>query len=78
MTTFYFSKKYNGVKGNLDCDYWVLSYNLEKAKKQFKQVDKTLEAFEYWFGPYPFYEDSFKLVEVSVFRNGTSKFSYVR
>ena len=23
-----------------------------------------LEAFEHWFGPYPFYEDSFKLVEV--------------
>ena len=23
-----------------------------------------LEAFEYWFGPYPFYEDSYKLVEV--------------
>jgi aminopeptidase N len=24
-----------------------------------------LEAFEHWFGPYPFYEDSYKLVEVS-------------
>ena len=23
-----------------------------------------IEAFEYWFGPYPFYEDSFKIVEV--------------
>jgi len=23
-----------------------------------------MEAFEHWFGPYPFYEDSFKLVEV--------------
>ena len=22
-----------------------------------------LKAFEYWFGPYPFYEDGYKLVE---------------
>ena len=60
----HFSDKYKGEKGELDCDYFVLSYNLEKAKKQFEQAPKMLEAFEYWFGPYPFYEDSFKLVEV--------------
>ena len=59
----HFSEKYNGLAGVLDCDYYVLSYNLEKAKEQFKQASKTLEAFEYWFGPYPFYEDSYKLVE---------------
>jgi aminopeptidase N len=41
----------------------VLDYNLEKAKKQFLQVPPMLKAFEYWFGPYPFYEDDFKLVE---------------
>ena len=60
----HFSEKYKGKKGVLDCDYYVISYNLEKAKKQFKEVSRTLEAFEYWFGPYPFYEDSYKLVEV--------------
>ena len=60
----HFSDNYNGEKGELECDYYILSYNLEKAKKQFKQAHLTLEAFEYWFGPYPFYEDSFKLVEV--------------
>ncbi len=59
-----FSEVYKGEKGNLDMDYYVLSYNLEKAKEQFKQAPKMMEAFEYWFGPYPFYEDSFKLVEV--------------
>ncbi|MFT6867685.1 MAG: aminopeptidase N [Cyclobacteriaceae bacterium] len=58
-----FSDKYNGEKGVLDMDYWVLSYNLEKAKIQFKDALRTIEAFEYWFGPYPFYEDSYKLVE---------------
>ena len=60
----HFSEIYKGEKGNLDCNYYVLSYNLEKAKIQFKQVSKMLEAFEYWFGPYPFYEDGYKLVEV--------------
>ncbi len=54
---------YNGEKGKLDCDYWVLDYDLEKAKKQFSQVDDMLKCFEYWMGPYPFYEDGYKLVE---------------
>jgi aminopeptidase N len=58
-----FSEKFNGEKGLLDCDYWVLRENLEKAKVQFKQVTQMLKAFEYWFGPYPFYEDSYKLVD---------------
>ncbi len=60
----HFGEKYQGEKGPLDCDYWVLSYNLEKAKSQFKEVPRMMEALEYWFGPYPFYEDSYKLVEV--------------
>jgi len=54
---------YNGEKGKLDCDYWVLDYDLEKAKKQFTQVKEMLKCFEYWLGPYPFYEDGYKLVE---------------
>ncbi len=61
----HFGDVYKGEKGKLDCDYWVLSYNEKKAKKHFKQAHQTLEAFEYWFGPYPFYEDSYKLVEVN-------------
>jgi aminopeptidase N len=52
-----------GDKGKLDCDYWVLDYDLEKGQKQFKQVPLMLKCFEYWFGPYPFYEDGYKLVE---------------
>jgi aminopeptidase N len=52
-----------GEKGTLDCDYWVLDDNLEKAKEQFKQAPRMLKCFEYWFGPYPFYEDGYKLVE---------------
>ncbi len=58
-----FKDSYDGEKGKLDLDYWVLDYNLDKAKKQFQQVKPMLKAFEYWFGPYPFYEDSYKLVD---------------
>ena len=58
------NETYKGEKGNLDCSYWVLDYNLEKAKKQFgHNVKPMLNCFENWFGPYPFYEDSYKLVE---------------
>ncbi|MGB5507932.1 M1 family metallopeptidase [Robiginitalea sp.] len=59
-----YSETFSGEKGSLDLDYYVLPENLEKAKEQFKQVPMMMEAFEHWFGPYPFYEDSFKLVEV--------------
>ncbi len=58
-----FSEKYKGEKGTLDCSYFVLRDNLAKAKKQFKEVPRMLKAFEYWFGPYPFYKDGYKLVE---------------
>jgi aminopeptidase N len=58
-----FSEVYKGENGNLDIDYFVLSYNLLKAKEHFKEVPKMLEAFEHWFGPYPFYEDGYKLVQ---------------
>lgn len=58
-----FSEVFKGEKGNLDCTYYVLKDNLPKAKEQFKQVGKMLTAFEHWFGPYPFYEDGYKLVE---------------
>ena len=57
------NETYAGEKGKLDCSYYVLDYNLAKAKEQFKQVPKMLKSFENWFGPYPFYEDGFKLVE---------------
>ncbi|MEM6766790.1 MAG: M1 family metallopeptidase [Bacteroidota bacterium] len=60
----YFSDTYEGENGSLTLDYYVLKDNLEKAKEHFKQVKPMMEAFEYWFGPYPFYEDGYKLVEV--------------
>lgn len=59
-----FQNHYTGEAGILDCDYYVLKQNFSKAKLQFKQVEKMLNAFEFWFGPYPFYEDGYKIVEV--------------
>jgi len=60
----HFSDTFDGEKGKLTMDFWPLSYNLEKAKKQLlPNARNMLTAFEYWFGPYPFYEDGYKLVE---------------
>jgi len=57
------SEKYKGLKGDLDVHYWALRQDSAKAKKQFTQVPEMLKAFEYWFGPYPFYEDGYQLVQ---------------
>jgi aminopeptidase N len=54
---------YNGENGPLNMDYWVLTYDVEKAKKQFTDAPKMMKAFEHWFGPYPFYKDGYKLVQ---------------
>ncbi len=61
----HWEEKYKGLGGNLDLQYWVLAHQLEVAKKQFKEVPQMLEAFEHWFGKYPWYEDGYKLVAVS-------------
>lgn len=62
----HFQDSFNGEKGKLDIDYYVLRENIERAKPHFEaNVKPMLKAFEYWFGPYPFYEDSFKLIETS-------------
>ncbi|HEY4194743.1 MAG TPA: M1 family metallopeptidase [Mucilaginibacter sp.] len=60
----HYTDTFNGEKGKLTLDFWPLSYNLEKAKKQWGANAKPmLSAFEHWFGPYPFYEDGYKLIE---------------
>ena len=59
-----FSDKWKGEFGELDLQYWVLEHHRDKAIAHFKEVPRTIEAFEHWFGKYPFYEDSYKLVVV--------------
>lgn len=52
-----------GEQGRLDLDFWVLRYNETRARKQFAVVKQMIHCFEYWMGPYPFYEDGYKLVD---------------
>jgi aminopeptidase N len=52
-----------GEKGKLDLSFYALRHNEEKARKHFAVVKQMLHCFEYWMGPYPFYEDGYKLVE---------------
>jgi len=59
-----FSDVYQGESGPLTLDYWVLPEHVAKAKQQFAaNVKPMLKSMEYWFGPYPFYRDGYKLIE---------------
>lgn len=58
------SQTFNGKNGSLDMNYWILDYNKEKAKSHLiPEVTTTLKSLEHWYGPYPFYEDGFKIVD---------------
>jgi aminopeptidase N len=50
--------------GNLPLDFYVLPEDLDKAKKQFAQAKGMIEAYQHYFGEYPFGKDGYKLVEV--------------
>ncbi|HVT82813.1 MAG TPA: M1 family metallopeptidase [Phycisphaerae bacterium] len=46
-------------------DFYCLPEDLEKAKSQFSQAKGMLEAYDHYFGEYPFKKDGYKLVEAS-------------
>ncbi len=50
--------------GDLTLDFYCLPENLAKAKTQFAQARGMLEAFQHYFGEYPFKRDGYKLIEV--------------
>ena len=60
----HYTELYRGEGGELTLDYWPLDYHLEAAHRQFPQSRSMLQCFEHWFGPYPWYEDGYKLIEV--------------
>jgi aminopeptidase N len=68
-TTFYignyasWTDTMKGEKGILDLSFYPLKHNEQKARKHFAVTKQMLHCFEYWMGPYPFYEDGYKLVE---------------
>ncbi|WP_029287304.1 M1 family metallopeptidase [Pedobacter sp. R20-19] len=68
--TFYIGKyahwqdSYAGENGNLSIDYWALQVDSAKARPHWDaDVKPMLKCFEYWFGPYPWYKDGYKLVQ---------------
>ncbi len=50
--------------GGITLDFYALPENVEKAKRQFVQAKSMLEAFQKYFGEYPFKKDGYKLIEV--------------
>lgn len=60
----HFTDRYTAIDGEVRLlEYYVLSYQLERAKAHFKQVGPMLQCFETVFGPYAFWEDGYKMVE---------------
>lgn len=59
----HWQETYEGEGGTLALDFWPLAQNLERARSQWQQVRPVLACFERWMGPFPWYEDGFKLVE---------------
>jgi aminopeptidase N len=49
--------------GDLPLDFYALPEDLENAKKQFAQAKGMIEAYQHYFGEYPFKKDGYKLIE---------------
>ena len=55
---------YNGEDGKLTLDFYALKEDSAKARPHWDaDVKPMLKSFEYWFGPYPWYKDGYKLVQ---------------
>ncbi len=59
----HWSEVYQGETGPLTLDFYPLAYHETAARAQWAQVRPMLGCFEHWFGPFPWYDDGFKLVE---------------
>jgi aminopeptidase N len=53
-----------GERGPLSLDFWANDRNLAAARRQWSQVKPALRCLERWYGPYPWYADGYKLVDV--------------
>jgi aminopeptidase N len=49
--------------GDVPLDYYALPEDLEKAKTTFAQAREMLEAYQHYFGEYPFKKDGYKLIQ---------------
>jgi aminopeptidase N len=59
----HFARYFQGESGTLTMDFYPLAIHEDTARIQFRQAESTIACFEHWFGPFPWYEDGFKLVE---------------
>lgn len=60
----HFQDEMQGERGRLTLDYYPLAMHEQAARRQWgRDVKPTLQCFEHWFGPFPWYEDGFKMVE---------------
>jgi aminopeptidase N len=59
----HFTEYYQGERGTLTMDFYPLAIHEDTARVQFQQAIPTMRCFEHWFGPYPWYEDGYKLIE---------------
>lgn len=57
-------ESYLGVAGPLTVEFWPLKMHRAKAEALMPEVKTMLGCFEHWFGPYPWYRDGYKLIEV--------------
>ena len=48
---------------DLPLDFYALPEDLDKAKTQFAQAKGMIEAYQHYFGEYPFKKDGYKLIE---------------
>lgn len=55
---------FSDTAGSQSLDFYCLPENVDKARRQFAQAKTMMEAFEKYFGPYPFRKDGYKLIEV--------------
>jgi aminopeptidase N len=62
-TYAHFTDVFKGEKGDLTLDFYPLKVHEDTAKVMWQQAKPMLACFEHWFGPYPWYEDGYKLVE---------------
>ncbi len=59
-----YAESYQGESGTLETSYWTLDYNFTSAQTHLrKEVQRMLKSLEFWFGPYPFYKDGYKIVD---------------
>jgi aminopeptidase N len=49
--------------GRVPLDFYALPEDLDKARKQFAQAKGMIEAYQHYFGEYPFQKDGYKLIE---------------